>query len=192
MARPKAFQPDEALDRALSVFWRKGFEATSVSDLVKALGVNRASLYTTFKDKRALFLAAFDRYDEGEIGASVRHLRNSEGPGRERIQSLFDDLIRTVEERGHRRGCLVANTAIELAPFDAEIAERVKASHERLTSAFSVALAADPGYPTEPERRDRRAHFLTATLMGVHVMVRAGAAPDTLRGIVRIAMRGLA
>ncbi len=191
MARPKAYDPEEILERATALFWRKGYEATSVADLVKALGVNRGSLYSTFKDKRALFLAALDRYDEREIGATVRHLRNTQGPGRERIQSLFDEVIRGVEERGDRRGCLVCNTAVELAATDPEVTQYVKRSHERLTSAFSVALAADPGYPTEPERRDRRAHFLTATLMGVHVMAKSGATPDTLRGIVRIAMRGL-
>lgn len=191
MARPKAFDPDEILDRATALFWRKGYEATSVADLVEALGINRGSLYGTFTDKRALFLAALERYDERAIGAVVRHLRNAQGPGRERIQSLFDNIIRAVEERGDRRGCLVCNTAVELAATDPEIARNVQRSHERLTGAFSVALAADPGYPTEPERRDRRAHFLTATLMAVHVMAKAGAAPDTLRGIVRIAMRGL-
>ena len=191
MARPKAFDPDDVLDRATALFWRKGYEATSVSDLVEGLGINRGSLYGTFKDKRALFLAALERYDEREIAAIVRHLRNTQGPGRERIQSMFDAVIRGVEERGDRRGCLICNTAVEQGSADPEIERRIKASHERLTSAFSVALAADPGYPTEPERRDRRAHFLTATLMGFHVMARAGAAPDTLRGIVRIAMRGL-
>lgn len=191
MARPKAFDPDEILDRATALFWRKGYAATSVADLVEALGINRGSLYGTFTDKRALFLAALERYDERAIGAVVRHLRNAQGPGRERIQSLFDNIIRAVEERGDRRGCLVCNTAVELAATDPEIARNVQRSHERLTGAFSVALAADPGYPTEPERRDRRAHFLTATLMAVHVMAKAGAAPDTLRGIVRIAMRGL-
>jgi TetR/AcrR family transcriptional repressor of nem operon len=191
MARPKAYDPEEVLDRATALFWRKGYEATSVADLVKALGINRGSLYGTFKDKHALFLAALERYDEREIGASVRHLRNTEGPGRERIQSLFDTVIRNVEERGDRRGCLVGNAAVELAASDAEVERNVKRSLERLTGAFSVALAADPGYPTEPERRDRRAHFLTATLMAVHVLAKAGAMPDTLRGIVRIAMRGL-
>lgn len=191
MARPKAFDPEEILDRATALFWRKGYEATSVADLVQALGINRGSLYGTFKDKRTLFLAAIERYDEREIGAMVRHLRNTQGPGRERIQSLFDNIIRAVEERGDRRGCLICNTAVELAAVDPEAQRAVKRSHERLTGAFSVALAAEPGYPTEPERRDRRAHFLTATLMAVHVMAKAGAAPDTLRGIVRIAMRGL-
>lgn len=191
MARPKAYDPEEVLERAMALFWRKGYEATSVADLVEALGINRGSLYGTFKDKRALFLAALERYDEREIGATVRHLRNTEGPGRERIQALFDNVIRGVEERGDRRGDLVCNTAVELAAADPEIARYVQRSHERLTGAFSVALAADPGYPTEPERRDRRAHFLTATLMAVHVMSKAGATPDTLRGIVRIAMRGL-
>ena len=192
MARPKAFNPEEALDRATALFWRKGFAGASVADLVEALGVNRGSLYSTFKDKRALFLAALDRYDEREIGATARHLRNTEGPGRERIQSLFDKFIRAVEERGDRRGCLVCNTGVEFGIGDAEIASRIKSIHERLAGAFSVALAADPGFPTEPERRDRRAHFLTATLMGFHTMAKAGATPDTLRGIVRIAMRGLA
>ena len=192
MARPKAFNPEEALDRATALFWRKGFAGASVADLVEALAVNRGSLYGTFKDKRALFLAALERYDEREIGATVRHLRNAEGPGRERIQSLFDKFIRAVEERGDRRGCLVCNTAVETGTANAEIEGRIKAIHERLAAAFSVALAADPGFPSEPERRDRRAHFLTATLMGFHVMAKAGATPDTLRGIVRIAMRGLA
>ena len=191
MARPKAYDPEEALARATALFWRKGYEGTSVADLVSALGINRGSLYGTFKDKHALFLAALERYDEREIGAAVRHLRNTVGPGRERIQSLFDNVIRNVEERGDRRGCLVCNSAVELAATDGEVERHVKRSHERLTGAFSVALAADPGYPTEPERRDRRAHFLTATLMAVHVMAKAGATPDTLRGIVRIAMRGL-
>ncbi len=191
MARPKAYDPEEILDRATALFWRKGYEGTSVADLVDSLGINRGSLYGTFKDKRALFLTALERYDEREIGATVRHLRNTVGPGRERIQSLFDNVIRNVEERGDRRGCLVCNTAVELAATDAEVERHVRRSLERLTGAFSVALAADPGYPTEPERRDRRAHFLTATLMAVHVMAKAGATPDTLRGIVRIAMRGL-
>ncbi len=191
MARPKAYDPEEALARATALFWRKGYEGTSVADLVAALGINRGSLYGTFKDKHALFLAALERYDEREIGAAVRHLRNTVGPGRERIQSLFDNVIRNVEERGDRRGCLVCNSAVELAATDGEVERHVKRSHERLTGAFSVALAADPGYPTEPERRDRRAHFLTATLMAVHVMAKSGATPDTLRGIVRIAMRGL-
>ncbi len=191
MARPKAYDPEEALARATALFWRKGYEGTSVADLVAALGINRGSLYGTFKDKHALFLAALERYDEREIGAAVRHLRNTVGPGRERIQSLFDNVIRNVEERGDRRGCLVCNSAVELAATDGEVERHVKRSQERLTGAFSVALAADPGYPTEPERRDRRAHFLTATLMAVHVMAKSGATPDTLRGIVRIAMRGL-
>src|SRR5258706_5331834 len=112
MARPKEFNPDEALDRATALFWRKGFVGASVADLVEALAVNRGSLYGTFKDKRALFLAALERYDEREIGATVRHLRTAEGPGLERIQSLFDKFILAVEERGDRRGCLVCNTAV--------------------------------------------------------------------------------
>ncbi len=191
MARPKAFDPDEALERAKALFWRKGYEATSIHDLVQALHINRGSLYATFRDKRTLFLAALDRYTEREIGAAARILRNSQAPGRERIQALFDTVIRGVEERGDRRGCFLCNTAVELAPVDPEIERRVGAAIDHLQAAFAVALAADPTVPTEPERRDRRAAFLTATLMGIYVMAKAGATPEALRGAVRVAMRGL-
>ncbi len=191
MARRKAFDPEEALERAKALFWRKGYEATSIQDLVEALGINRGSLYATFPDKRSLFLMALERYAERDLAATTRVLRLSEAPGRERIQALFDTIIRGVEERGDRRGCFVCNAAVELAPFDAEIERRVRAAIERIQAAFAVALAADPAVPSEPERRDRRAAFLTTTLMGVYVMAKAGASPETLRGAVRVAMRGL-
>jgi TetR/AcrR family transcriptional repressor of nem operon len=192
MARPRAFDPEQALDRAKHLFWRKGYEGTSVDDLVRTLGINRGSLYGTFQDKRSLFLAALDRYEQEEVGAALRILRNGTLPGRERIQALFDQVIRTVEERGDRRGCLLCNTAVELAPGDAEMERRVKASMEQLQDAFAAALAADPAVPTESVRRGRRAAFLTAALMGVHVMAKAGTDPEVLRGVVRTALRALA
>jgi TetR/AcrR family transcriptional repressor of nem operon len=191
MARPKEFLPDEAVDRAKLLFWKKGYGATSVQDLVKSLRINRGSLYGTFRDKRALFVAALDRYTEQDIGASLRVLRTSTAAGRERIQAFFDAVIRGIEDRGDRRGCLLCNTAVDEAARDAAIAEHVKAGLERIEAAFAVALASDPTLPTEPERRDRRVYFLTSTLMGIYVMTRAGATPEVLRGIVRVAMRGL-
>lgn len=191
MARPKEFLPDEAVDRAKTLFWRKGYEATSVQDLVKALRINRGSLYGTFRDKRALFLAALDRYNEQDIGAALRILHGSQVAGRERIQAFFDAVIKTIVDRGDRRGCLLCNTAIEVAPHDAVIAEHVRAGLGRIEAAFAAALAADPTLPTEPERRGRRVYFLTSTLMGLYVMAKAGATPEILRGIVRVAMRGL-
>ncbi len=191
MPRPKEFQPDEAVDRAKILFWKKGYEATSVQDLVKALRVSRGSLYGTFGDKRTLFLAALDRYVEQDIGPSMRVLRNSTAAGRERIQAFFDSVIRAIEDRGDRRGCLLCNTAVELAASDKAVAERVKAALERIGAAFAVALASDPTLPAEPERRDRRVYFLTSTMLGLYVMAKSGATPDALRAIVRVAMRGL-
>jgi TetR/AcrR family transcriptional repressor of nem operon len=190
MARPRAFDPEEALDRAKHLFWRKGYEATSVDDLVRALGINRGSLYGTFQDKRSLFLAALDRYENEEVAAALRILRAPELSGRQRIELLFEQVIRAIEERGDRRGCLLCNTAVELATDDAEMKQRVNAGLDQLQRAFSAALAGDPARSAESNRG--AAAFLTAALMGVHVMAKAGADAETLRGAVRTAMRALA
>jgi len=82
MPRPKEFNPDDALDHAMHVFWHKGYEATSMEDLLAAMHLNRGSLYDTFGDKRQLFLKALDRYCQGIVAPSSRGSRNRARPCR--------------------------------------------------------------------------------------------------------------
>ena len=89
MPRPKSFDPDHALDRAMCAFWKKGYASTSISDLTKAMGINKFSLYSTFGDKRAVFLAALDRYSAQVVGTLLDTLENPES-GLAEIRGYFD------------------------------------------------------------------------------------------------------
>jgi len=115
MARPRKFDREEALDKALDLFWSHGFEATTMSDLQRELGIGRQSLYTTFGDKHQIFAEALDRY----VTSADAMLADRFGPsaGVEAIRAHLHFGAQTLTS-GDRRGCLVMNTCIELAPHD--------------------------------------------------------------------------
>src|SRR5215471_8170840 len=128
MARTKEFIPEEVLDAASKVFWEKGFEATSIDDLVTATGVNRASLYGTFGDKAALFQKVVDRYN-------CQFMQMLAGAGADRsglakIRAVFEVIARETCEES--RGCLLVNTAAELGGRDPEMQAAAKRSREQV------------------------------------------------------------
>src|SRR3712207_3633301 len=108
MARHKEFDRDEALQRAMEVFWSRGYEAASVGELVKHMGINRQSLYETFGDKHSLYLAALDRYREVE-GAKMYGVLEGPGSVKRALRELFEGVIEGALGEGGRRGCLVGN-----------------------------------------------------------------------------------
>lgn len=123
MARKKEFDVDTVLKKAMEAFWNRGYEATSLNDLLDSMQIQRASLYNTFDDKRTLFLNALRRYDimrQTEIAA----LAKAHSP-RQAILSLFRDTITAVVKNGARDGCFLVNTALELSPHDQEVAQVV-------------------------------------------------------------------
>jgi len=114
MALPKAFDRDDVLDKATQVFWLKGYEATSIQDLVEATGINRGSLYNTFTDKAGLFGAVLGRYTDRSSARAL--VANAEaGPPRATIEAFFADLVDIGAADPERRGCLLTNTAVENA-----------------------------------------------------------------------------
>lgn len=183
MARPKAFAPDDALAAALRQFRRKGYAATSVADLVAATGVNRASLYATFGDKHALFLACLDRYAEAE---SARIL-DAAGPARETLAHVFSEAIdRGLEDGG--AGCFVTNTVAEFGGRDPAVLARARAALARIENALDRLLrqdltglaqdrAPDPRTPDPraPDPRSRARHLLLV-LQGLHLLAKVN--PD--------------
>src|ERR1700749_792118 len=114
MARHKEFARDEALHRAMEVFWSRGYEAASVGDLVKHMGINRQSLYDTFGDKHSLYLQALDRYREVE-GGKLFELLESSGSVRGALRRLFEGVVECSLGGGERRGCFVGNAMSEMA-----------------------------------------------------------------------------
>ncbi|HJS75619.1 MAG TPA: TetR/AcrR family transcriptional regulator, partial [Vicinamibacteria bacterium] len=123
MGRPREFDRDEALDRAVQVFWSRGFERTSVEDLTDSMGIQRGSLYAAFGDKHQLFLAALDRYEERFYRDTLRFLE--EGSPREGIRRVFQQVVSDCACGGGAKGCFITNTAVALAEDDPETAARV-------------------------------------------------------------------
>jgi len=134
----KQFDRDEVLERAMALFWRQGYEATGMTELLEQMGIGRQSLYDTFGDKRALYLEALNHYFRSRIGPIEAQLR---APG-----SVVDNLRQVVgmwEKMGAESGgcgCLVGNCAAEMGATDPEIAERLAGYYGTLENAFRDAF----------------------------------------------------
>lgn len=190
MARTKEFEPLEALDAAMELFWRKGYEAASMRELLDAMGIGRGSFYGTFGDKHALFLSALDRFQEVRTSWVEEVLR---GDGLEGIEEVFRRSLDGLFQFQPRRGCLLANSAVELAPHDPDVAARISDYIRRTEDAFEGALerAKDRGEIRSESDPRALARFLVNTLHGLRVLARAGADRETLEDTVRVALGAL-
>ena len=175
MARPREFDPDDALDKAMHQFWAKGYYDTSIRDLIERTGVNYYGLYGTFKNKRGLFLASLDRYRELVTSEIVGALKKP-GPVHRVIAKAFDRLLDLTQTPDGRVGCLMCNTAVEVAPHDADVAAKVKAHSDLLTKAFRARLveARDAGELSADKDVKALAEFLATTAYSAGLLSRAG------------------
>lgn len=192
MADVKHFDPETALDRAMALFWRRGYEATSVGDLVAELGVSRSSLYATFGDKPALFQAALERYRRVEAGP--RHaLLTGDGPVLDAIRELLEGIAAAPSVHPDRRGCLIVNAAMERVPADPATAAVVAAQLGSFEEALAGALRRgqergelDPG-----QDATALARFLVTVVQGMRVVGKAGADPAVLGDVVEVALAAI-
>jgi TetR/AcrR family transcriptional repressor of nem operon len=192
MPRTKEFEPEAALQNAMELFWRKGYEATSMRDLLDGMGIGRGSFYDTFGDKHSLFLAALDRFETTRTAWIIEAL---EGPGSllESIRYVFERTVDGLVGFEPRRGCLLANSAVELAPHDPEVARRISRYVQRTEDAFEQALerARTAGDISQDKDPRALARFLVNNLHGLRIMARAGADRETLEDTVRIVLGAL-
>ena len=189
MARPKEFEREEVLDRAIEVFWDRGYEAASIQDLVDQMGINRGSLYDTFGDKHHLFLEALDRYEE-VFHAEILEMLTEAGSPRKAIERVFDSVTRQCACDSGRRGCLLTNAAVELSGHDSDTSDRIRANFTRLETAFHQACKASIEKGEIRTRHDPRAlaRFLTSSLQGLRVMSKARPSRAHLRDITQVAL----
>jgi len=139
MPRPKAYKPDEVLNKAMLLFWSDGFETTSIPKLEKHLGINRYSIYDSFGSKRDLFLKALASYTGMLIDTLVAPLESGAG-GLSDFRRFFAQFETLLAKQKVPRGCLLCNTAIEFGARDPEIADWVKSYFDRLETAILNAL----------------------------------------------------
>ena len=175
MPRKKEFDVDAVLDKAMHAFWKRGYEATSLNDLLDCMQIQRASLYNAFGDKRSLFLDTLRRYDLLYHRSPLTKRMKTASP-RHAIMTLFQDKVTREQDKVPRFGCFLVNTALELSPHDPEVAEIVGTAIAYLEKHFfrkliekSRAIAEIP----KSVRPAATARALTSLFIGMVVLARS-------------------
>ncbi|WP_105417157.1 MULTISPECIES: TetR/AcrR family transcriptional regulator [Neorhizobium] len=188
--RPREFEIEEALDKAIVVFSERGYHAASISGLKDAMGLAAGSLYKAFKDKKAIFLASFDRYKQVRNALLDQELAEGAN-GRDKVSRM----LRFYAEASHgvsgRRGCLVVGTAIELAVYDTEAAERVGRSMARSEALFDTLIREGQADGSIPAAIDpaATARLLLSVTQGLRVLGKTGPNRDRAFSVVDTAMK---
>ncbi|WP_313235383.1 TetR/AcrR family transcriptional regulator [Delftia acidovorans] len=176
--RTKDFDPDDIADAAMQVFWQRGYAATSVQDLVDGTGLSRSSLYGTFENKQGLFQHALRRYE----AVTTSNVELLSGPGRARdlVRQLLLRIVQDELSGAGRRGCLVANAALELAGHDEAVAERVAGNFQRLQKALEklILRGQQEGDITDSKKPRALARFVLNTVQGLRVLGKGSSAPQ--------------
>ena len=189
MARQREFDADAVLDRALDLFWERGYEATSMADLVEHLGIGRASLYAAFGSKHDLYLKALDRYLL-KVEPSPLEFLSRPGPALPLVRALVQHYAEEAACDARRRGCMVANAAVERLPGDPLVARRVEMAWDALEAALAAALhRAQAQGELSPDKDPRAlARFFLVFLQGVKVVAKTRSAPERFHDAAREAL----
>lgn len=189
--RPREFNTEEALDRALHVFWQKGYEGASLPDLTEAMGINRPSLYAAFGNKEELFRKALDRYTEQSRKRLEETL--SDKSARKAVEKLLYGVADGSACPKSPKGCLLVQGALscgdEAQSIKQELASRRAATETALRRRFERALA-DGEFPANVSAADL-ARFVTTVIHGMAVQSSAGASVDDLRAVAEWALKSI-
>jgi AcrR family transcriptional regulator len=186
--RPRAFDPDMALEAALRVFWQKGYEGTALSDLTAAMGINRPSIYATFGNKEALFRKALDRYSERMTNYTAEALE--EPTARAVAERLLVGTADLLSCPGNPKGCLMVQGALacgeEADPIRKELISRRATGEAALRERFERAKA-EGDLPAGADPGDL-ARYLVAVMHGMSVQAAGGANRAALQGVIDLSL----
>lgn len=190
--RPRQFDIDQAIDRAIAVFCERGYHATSIGNLADAMELTPGSIYKAFEDKRAVFLAAFERYRAVRTEKLARAIEAG-ATGLERVRQALTFYAEASQGAEGSRGCLVVGTATELAIFDEEVAQQVKAAlqrNEALMAALIEEGQADGSIKASLNSK-ATARMMLCLLQGMRVIGKTGRTRAEMTDVVEAAMRTL-
>lgn len=180
MARPREFDETRVIENLMNVFWDKGYEATTMQDLVKASGLLKGSLYGAFGDKQALYMTALKHYNRTRIQACIDIL-NGEGGARQKVARLFDNVIESTKRGLFAGGCLLCNASLEKAVSDREVKNEIKTTIRRLKVALMDAIKMAG---VKEDQAASLAAFIVSAYFGTRVLAKAGA-PAAMIGDTR-------
>jgi AcrR family transcriptional regulator len=187
--RTRQFDADEALDRALEVFWRRGYEGATLAELTRAMGINRPSLYAAFGNKEQLFRKSLDRYQTGPLSFLTEALR--EPTARAAVEAVFDGFVRMQRDRDKARGCLIVSGALACG-HEAEAVRRALARlRQAAVAAFRERFERAVREGDLPQGTDcaTLARYVATVLNGLAVQAASGATEKELRLVAATALR---
>jgi TetR/AcrR family transcriptional repressor of nem operon len=192
MGRPREFDETLALDLALQCFWQHGYEATSVRDLAAKMDLTSASLYNAFGDKRALYRRALEHYIAISVADRIQRLEGNMPP-LQAIEAFFKELIDRSLKDPDRKGCMLVNSALEMAPHDPEFRELVADVLRRIETFFRRCVQAGQrdGTITPAQPAIDLGRMLLGLQLGLRVLARSRPEPALLNGMVRAAIASL-
>ncbi|MDZ7643979.1 MAG: TetR/AcrR family transcriptional regulator [Woeseiaceae bacterium] len=190
--RPLEFDRDTALEAAMQLFWSRGYEATSLQDLLGSMGIARSSFYQSFGSKQEVFLLAVERYRDCLVDA----LRQSLAVADSGIAFIEDTLKSVAADAGGAdgpRGCLVFNSAAEFGQKNPDVAGRVAASIDAFTRVFADAISRAQQEGDVPPERDPvlMARYIVCTMSGLRTLAKAGARRKELNDLAHLALASL-
>ena len=188
MARPREFEPNEALNRAMILFWQKGYGETSMADLVEVTGVSRYGFYTEFGDKHDLYLKCIDHYANTSIQMALSPMERPNASLPE-IRGYFDQLLLALNSEQPNMGCLIGNTAMSQPTLDDALVGRIDHHFTRMRAAFLNALqnAIQQGELSESEDAEALADYLVGVATGYLACLRSMEV-DGVRRFLQVAL----
>ena len=174
MARTKDFDEKEVLEKAIQIFWHKGYNGTSMQDLVDGLGISRSSLYDTYTDKHTLFVKALESY-QNSGSSKVEKIVNTPGPAKETVKKLLEFVADELLGDKDQKGCFMVNAEVEVAPHDAEINNLVCKNDQQMEDAFYQVIKKGKESGEIKNSQDARAlsRFFFNTVKGIRVTAKS-------------------
>ena len=190
--RPREFDIDRALEAATQQFWAVGYEATSLQDLLKSMGLSKSSLYQTFGNKHELFIRCLDHYQQSMVDKLNEQLDSSDSV-KQFIGNFLEGVIAEAKNSSGRKGCLLVNTANELSQRDADIAKAVTDGTVNVAKLFqqAIELGKQKKEINVDTSTEHLVNYLITSISGLRTMIKAGAETSTLKPVTDLIIKTL-
>lgn len=192
MARSKAFKEEDVLEKAVNLFWSKGYNGSSAQDLVDNLEISRSSLYDTYGDKHSLFIQSLQQYRKQEATKLIAMINSAED-AEQVIKEIFQSLVNDTLKDKSYKGCFMINAAVELGAQDDEIMKIAKENMQVVEDAFykAVKKGQDAGQFSTKNSARSLARFLFNSMSGIRVAEKSGVEKKVLDDIIKVTLSAL-